>query len=77
MDIGFASDTLSKVLGKYNYKNLDDLQELKGQNTTTEFMCYKVFEGIVKEVRSQWKGVIKVKIAESHKAWASYEDCVE
>lgn len=37
VDIGAASEMLSDVLSKYNFKNLNEL--FPGENTTTEFMC--------------------------------------
>lgn len=72
VDIGAAGEALKKVLSLYNYKNLDEIPEFKGQNTTTEFMCKQVFDGIVKEFRGTFHGEIKVTLAESHVAWASY-----
>lgn len=72
VDIGEASSVLHKVVSKYNMKNLDELDELKGENTTTEFMCKKVFDGVADEYRGRFTGVVKVTLAESHKAWASF-----
>lgn len=37
VDIGEASEALGRVLGKYNFKNLDEV--FPDENTTTEFMC--------------------------------------
>ena len=42
-DIGLALKALREVLGELNYKNLDDLPELRGKNTTTEFMAGEIF----------------------------------
>ena len=39
IDIGLATDILKTVIEKYNYKNLDNLDELKDEITTTEFMA--------------------------------------
>ena len=49
MDIGVAMDVLKTVLTKYNLKNLDEI--FPGENTTTEFMCKKVFEGLSAELQ--------------------------
>lgn len=73
LDIGQALEILQKVVKQYNYKNLDKVEKLKGQNTTTEFMCRQVWLDIVEELKGGWNGVIRVKMDESHKAWASYE----
>src|SRR3954464_6493772 len=42
-DIGLALKTLRDVLSALDYKNLDELPELKGRNTTTEFMAGEIF----------------------------------
>lgn len=76
VDIGEASTVLKEVLGKYNYNNLDDLNQFKGQNTTTEFMCKQVFDDIAAKFSGKFQGEICVKLAESHTAWASYTGIV-
>ena len=70
LDIGEGMTMLKKVLGEYNFKNLNEL--FPGENTTTEFMCKKIFEGLCVELKGKFKGSITVKLWESHSAWASY-----
>lgn len=77
VDIGAASSVLKEVLGKYNYKNLDELEEFKGQNTTTEFMCKQVFDGVAAKFKRKFVGEIRIQLAESHTAWASYTGKVD
>mmetsp|Transcript_16744 Transcript_16744/g.23709 ORF Transcript_16744/g.23709 Transcript_16744/m.23709 type:complete len:167 (-) Transcript_16744:68-568(-) len=75
IDIGKASEILSNVLSKYNLKNLDEVFS-NGEFTTTEFMAQKIHEDITEKVReevSNFQGNIRVKLYESHKAWASFE----
>lgn len=72
VDIGLASTVLKEVLSKYNYKNLDEIEPFKGQNTTTEFMCKQVFDGVAERFEGNFKGEIRVQLSESHTAWASY-----
>lgn len=72
LDIGEASSALAAVLSKYTMKNLDEIEELKGENTTTEFMSKKVHDGLCAIFRGRFNGEIKVTLAESHRAWASY-----
>lgn len=72
IDIGVASETLKKVISVYNYTNLDDLPQFSGQNTTTEFMCKQVFDALAAELAGKFRGQIRVRLAESHIAWASY-----
>lgn len=73
VDIGEASTVLKEVLAEYNYKNLDDVEKFKGQNTTTEFMCKQIFDGVAAKFRGKFVGEIQIKLAESHIAWATYK----
>ena len=79
VDIGLASEQLKELLAEFNMKNLDDVEEFKGRNTTTEFMAKVIFERLAAAIRTgqlgeSGKGVesVKVTLAESHIAWASY-----
>lgn len=80
VDIGRASDALRAVLGAINYRNLDEVPELAGANTTTEFLARFVWQGMADAARAGRLGpgsteleAIKVTLHESHVAWASYE----
>ena len=58
---------------KLNYKNLDDIEDLKGKITTTEFMAKYIHQQIALDHRLEFNGKLKVELGESHIAWASYE----
>lgn len=80
IDIGLASESLKAMLADYNYRNLDEVESLKGHNTTTEFMARVIFDRIAAaiqqgELGETAKGIerVEVKLHESHIAWASYE----
>ena len=80
IDIGRAHEALKSVLRPLNYRNLDELPEFKGKNTTTEFLAKYVFDKLASAARAselgregRELGAIRVKIAESHVARASYE----
>ena len=80
VDIGRAHQVLKSVLHPLNYRNLDELPEFKGKNTTTEFLAKHVFDKIASAARAgelgrdgRELGAIRVRIAESHVASASYE----
>jgi 6-pyruvoyl-tetrahydropterin synthase len=80
VDIGRAHEVLTSVLQPLNYRNLDELPEFKGKNTTTEFLAKYVFDKLASRARAgelgrdgRELGAIRVKIAESHVARASYE----
>ena len=80
VDIGLAAETLKAVLAEFNFRNLDELEEFHGRNTTTEFMARVVFDRLAAAIRAGRigpgaKGLerLKVSLHESHVAWASYE----
>lgn len=80
-DIGLALQTLREVLGGLNFKNLDDLPELRGKNTTTEFMAGEIFRRLKAKVAAGAVGPgtagalasMRVVLRESPVAWASFE----
>jgi 6-pyruvoyl-tetrahydropterin synthase len=79
VDIGLATDQLKAVLGRLSYRNLDDLPEFKGVNTSTEFLAKVVADQLADRVHSGSLGEgarglaeITVTLKESHVAWASY-----
>jgi 6-pyruvoyl-tetrahydropterin synthase len=80
VDIGRAHDCLKALLAPLNYRNLDELGEFAGRNTTTEFLTQYVFDRLAEAVRSERLGrsstelaAIRVIIAESPWARACYE----
>jgi len=80
VDIGRAHAALKAILAPLNYRNLDDIAEFKGANTTTEFIAKHIFDGLAKAARTGDLGrdgrelkAIRVTISESHVARAWYE----
>ena len=80
VDIGLLSEKLKALLGSLNYKNLDEIEEFRGRNTTTEFLARHIFERMAAHIKAGDLGAeaagltrMKVKLHESHIAWASYE----
>jgi 6-pyruvoyl-tetrahydropterin synthase len=80
IDIGRAHEVLRGIVKDINYRNLDDLPEFKGHNTTTEFLTKYVFDRLAAAARSGGLGrdgrelnAIKITISESHVARAWYE----
>ena len=51
VDIGRAHDVLKATLKPINYKNLDDVPEFKGHNTTTEFLTKHIHDQFAKAAR--------------------------
>lgn len=80
IDIGCAHEALKAALAPLNYRNLDDLNEFKNVNTTTEFLTKHIYDQLAKTARADKLGrpgrelkAIRVTLGESHVAWASYE----
>ena len=81
VDIGRAAEVLRTVLAEMNYRNLDELEEFQGRNTTTEVLAQDIgervragiLEGALGEEAKRTLAGVKVTLGESHVAWASYE----
>ncbi len=80
VDIGLASEVLEATLAELNFRNLDEVPEFHGRNTTTEFMARVIFERMAAAIRAGQLGEgarglerLKVTLHESHIAWAGYE----
>jgi len=80
VDIGRAHEVLRAIVKEINYRNLDDLPEFRGHNTTTEFLTKYVFDRLAAAARGGTLGrgsgelqAIRVTISESHVARAWYE----
>ncbi|HTL11325.1 MAG TPA: 6-carboxytetrahydropterin synthase [Bdellovibrionota bacterium] len=72
IDMGLAHKVLAEALAPLNYKNLDELEEFRGKNTTTEFLAHYLQGWIARNVSGFFRGELKVTLRESHVAWASY-----
>lgn len=80
-DIGLLGEMLKAILAPLNYRNLDDLPEFAGRNTTTEVLAQAICERARDRIAAGALGPqaagaldgIKVTLGESHVAWASYE----
>lgn len=80
-DIGLALATLKAVLGELAYRNLDDLPEFRGRNTTTEFLAGEIFRRLKTRIDAGALGPgtkgalasLRVTLRESSVAAASFE----
>jgi len=80
IDIARAHDALKAMLSPLNYRNLDDIPEFKGRNTTTEFLAKHIYDGLANAARAGELGrpgrelkALRIMLSESHVARASYE----
>lgn len=73
VDFGAAQQSLQSVLAPMEFKNLDDLPEFAGVNTTTEYLCRYLHEKIAERIAGKFSGLLRVTLRESPVAWATYE----
>jgi 6-pyruvoyltetrahydropterin/6-carboxytetrahydropterin synthase len=84
-DIGGALELLQAVLGGLNYCNLDEVVELRGCNTTTEFLAGEIHRRLARRVREGALGPhaaaaissLRVVLRETPVAWAAYDAPLE
>jgi len=86
VDIGLATQVLHDELARLNFRNLDEVPEFAGRNTTTEFLARILFDRIAARIAEGALGPhavpgpgsaglqrMRVTLNESHVAWACYE----
>lgn len=80
VDIGLATAELDAVVADLNYRNLDEVPEFAGINTSTEFLAKVIADRLADRAHAGALGDgalglagIAVTLHESHVAWASFE----
>ena len=80
VDIGLATQVLKETLEPLAFRNLDELPEFAGANTTTEFLARVLWDRLVAAIAAGRLGpaargvtALRVVLHESHVAWAAYE----
>lgn len=86
VDIGLATQVLHEELAALNFRNLDELPQFAGHNTTTEFLAREIFDRMAARIAAGALGPhalpgpgaagltqMRVTLNESHVAWAAYE----
>jgi 6-pyruvoyltetrahydropterin/6-carboxytetrahydropterin synthase len=76
VDFASTQSALQDILSRMNFKNLDEVPELQGKNTTTEWLCRYIHGQIAEKVAGQFKGSLCVTLRESPVAETSYENPV-
>ena len=83
MDLGIVTNILADVLKFYSYKNLDEVEDFKGEITSTEFLAKDIYDRICKQLKDNYLEDynllhrIKITLTESNVAWASFEQEIE
>ena len=84
-DIGRFLDLLKAVLAEFDYRNLDELAEFRGRNTTTEFLAREIHrrlarrigEGALVSTDAAAIHSLRVVLGETPVAWAAYDAPLE
>ena len=73
-------DPHNLLIDTVDYYNLDDLPQLNGQNTTTEYMAHHIWTLLATALKAGTLGAggqtvtcLKVLLREAPTAWAAYE----
>ena len=80
-DIGRATTLLTEILETYAYRNLDDLDDFKGRNSTTEVLAKEIYDRYAHGIRAgRLEGdadtaivSLSVVLRENPDAWAGYD----
>ncbi len=78
-DIGRALDLLKAVLVEFDYRNLDEVAEFRGRNTTTEFLAGEIHRRLAARIRRESLQTtaaipsLRVVLRETPVAWAAYD----
>jgi len=80
-DIGRALDLLKAVLADLDYRNLDELPEFRGRNTTTEFLAGEIHRRMTRRIRdgalaptdAAAMHSLRVVLRENPVAWAAFD----
>jgi 6-pyruvoyl-tetrahydropterin synthase len=83
LNIGLAHEALKAVLAPLNFGNLDEIPDLKGKLTTTEFLCRYIFDQLVDVISDGFLGEdgkavsrIRVTLVENHVSRVWYESAL-
>jgi 6-pyruvoyl-tetrahydropterin synthase len=72
VDIGKAADALRAALADLDRRNLDDVPDLRGMNTTTEVLARVIADRLAAHEFGALDA-LEITLRESPVAWASYE----
>jgi 6-pyruvoyl-tetrahydropterin synthase len=80
-DIGRAGTLLEEILAPFAYRNLDDLPQFAGRNSTTEVLAETVHRAFAAGVTSGRLGgdtastieTLQVRLREKPDAWATFD----
>src|SRR4051794_7591361 len=72
LDIGRLRAALAEVLAPLAYRNLDELPDFAGRNSTTEALCEWIYARLCRLLPRLVDSTLRVMLVESPVAWAAY-----
>ena len=77
-DIGRALELLKMVVAEFDYRNLDEVADFRGRNSTTEFLAGEIHRRLARRIGegaliSQVITGLRVVLRENPVAWAAYD----
>jgi len=77
-DIGRALDLVRMVVAEFDYRNLDEVADFRGRNTTTEFLAGEIHRRLARHIGegalfSPAITSLRVVLRENPVAWAAYD----
>ncbi|HLH24021.1 MAG TPA: 6-carboxytetrahydropterin synthase [Chloroflexota bacterium] len=73
VDIGRLTEALRETLAPLAYRNLDELDEFRDRNSTTEVLCEYVHRRLCGLLGARPGAELAVTLVETPTAWARYE----
>jgi 6-pyruvoyltetrahydropterin/6-carboxytetrahydropterin synthase len=73
LDIGRLTDAVREALAPLAYRNLDEVDEFGGRNTTTEVLCAYVHRRLGELLGERPGAELLVTLVETPTAWGRYQ----
>jgi 6-pyruvoyltetrahydropterin/6-carboxytetrahydropterin synthase len=73
LDIGRLTDAVREALAPLAYRNLDEVDEFGGRNTTTEVLCAYVHRRLCELLGERPGAELLVTLVETPTAWGRYQ----
>jgi 6-pyruvoyltetrahydropterin/6-carboxytetrahydropterin synthase len=71
-DIALLQEVAAELMGELHYRNLDELPQFAGTNSTAEAVARHLFDRIEPRLEGEGLSVLSVRVWESPSAWAGY-----
>jgi 6-pyruvoyltetrahydropterin/6-carboxytetrahydropterin synthase len=72
-DISLLQRAAGEAVERLHYRDLDEIQDLSGQNTTAEVLARHLFQQVAASLGGQGLSILRVQIWESPQAYAACE----